>query len=269
MAIEVLVDLPCAVKEVFPAEELARRVRAKARAEEALANARAHGDDRSPEAIRVRFVRADGDGGERVEERSLADVLKEGEGLDALAEACERCPARLKKQAFGCIETIGYPIARATEEFLIDRLPPMLSTLGGTFLVRAVREMKFDGAPVARMRAEGRIFFESDRPLHARWAEDEASWEVSSDQILHLLLFAGPITPRHALLIALVLGILPHAVAPEDVRELLADRRALADMLEPIWVPPSLKETQIGDVARLLEAVRKSLSLDGTVKVDA
>ncbi len=269
MAIEILVDLPCPVKEVFPADELIRKVRARDRANQALENARAEGDDRDPEAIAVRFVRADGEGGERVEEQTLGAILRASEGLEAHATACEKCPARVARRAFGCVETIGYPISRATEEFLMDRLPPMLGTLGGTFLVRAVREMKFDGAPVARMRAEGRLFFESERAVINRWAEDEASWEVTSDQILHMLLFGGPITPRHAVLLALVLGIAPHAVAPEDFRDILGDREALAFLLEPVWVPPPLQNTQIGDMARLLEAVRKSLLLDVTIRVDA
>ncbi|HVY49097.1 MAG TPA: hypothetical protein VHB21_24575 [Minicystis sp.] len=279
MAIEFLVDLACPVKRELTAAELAVRLRARSRAEVAIARAREAGDARPPEELVVKLVRADGEGGERVEAVSLASILEGARGLDDLASACAACRARVVKSAFGCYGAIGYPILAETEAYLMDRMPPMLGTLGGAFLVRAVRELGYDGAPVARMRAEGRTFFERERPVATRYAEDEASWEITSDAIWEMLLFPGPagarapgpspIRPSHALLVAVVLGIVPHAVAPEHVQAVLADDEARAALLEPVFVPPELRGTQIEDLGRLLEAVRKGVLLGCPVLVDA
>ncbi|HEY4116357.1 MAG TPA: hypothetical protein VGM56_00825 [Byssovorax sp.] len=269
--IEYLVGLACPVKEAVRPEALMRALKSRARVDAAFAAARAEGAD--PALTQVRLSGVDAEGGERTEVVLLGEL--ERRTTEALAPVlplaghCDGCRARAARTAFGCYGTIGYPLLAATEELLMDRLPPVLGTVSGSFLVRAVRELGFDGAPVAKMRALPGVFFERERPVTQRWASERGTWEMTSDQLVHMTFFSGRSRASHALLLALVLGVVPHGISPEAIEPAVADPRTLADVMDPILLPSALMQTQLGEIARFLEAIRKAVSLGCDLVVDA
>lgn len=260
-----MVSLDCAVKQRVPPLRLAAVLRAAARGEAALAAAReASGGEVDPEEIPVEI--AGPDGTQRV---MLAELLRAGQALAPLAPHCDRCPARATLSAFGCYGAVAYPIEAATEEWLLARLPSDLDTTAGSLLRGAVRDLDYDGAPVAEIRRRGRGVFASPRPAIRRWGGPDP-WTLSSDQLWHPILCTGPLAPSHAGMVALFTGVIPHDVHPDEISRALADPAAARRVFGNARIAaPAASSAQVAAVARLLEAMAIAASLGAPLWIDA
>ncbi len=264
MAIELMIGFGCAVKDRLPAARLASLLRARARAEAAIDAAREAGGDADPEAILVEVVGPHGEP-RRV---PVSALLAAASALAPLEPRCEGCPARALDQPFGCYLAITYPVELRTEEWLLARLPADLDTTAGTMLRRAVADLGYDGAPVARARKDRRLFEAETAPVR-RWGGTEP-WQLSSDQLLQAILFAGPLAPSHCGMLAVFTGVIPHDVHRDEIAASLADPAAARRIYGNARVVTTRGDSaQVAAAATLLEALAIAASLGVSVAVDA
>src|SRR6185312_3775806 len=168
MAIDYLLAVGCEPQHALGAEQLVALSRTRAQVRGVLEHLRSDGDARDPREITIQLTTHRHNSGEDGRGVTLADLLRETAPLDEQAAACERCPAKLPR-AFGCHERIRYPIPERSEAWLMARLPESLATTAGVFLVRALADFGWDGAPIAKLRAAGNTFFESKVAYGVRW----------------------------------------------------------------------------------------------------
>ncbi|HEY4239885.1 MAG TPA: hypothetical protein VGM88_08720 [Kofleriaceae bacterium] len=227
MAIDYVLAAPCVPQETLGVERLVELSRMRSMARTILAMREAEGDTRPADQIQVQFAirRLGEDANDRG--TTVAELLAETAPLDEVAPHCATCPAGMPRE-LACHQRIRYPIPEHVEQWLIGRLPESLGCTAGTFLVRALREFGWDGAPVERMRAAGTTFFESRVAYGVRWeAPDGDKIELSTDTLFQMMFHVGPLQPTHALMLALFLGVLPHDLDLGALRDDTARRAAL------------------------------------------
>src|SRR5689334_10622590 len=178
MAIDYALALGCEPQRQLGIDRMMGLHRTRILARTALARLREEGDRRAPSEIDVQLTtrKPDGDSARGVR---IQDLLDETAPLDAVAGHCATCPAGLPRE-FACHRRIGYPIPEHVEEWLMARLPRALDCTAGALLARGLDEFGWDGAPVARLRAQGTTFFESRAPYGVRWQGEDGTLEVSS-----------------------------------------------------------------------------------------
>jgi hypothetical protein len=229
MAIDYVLAAGCQPQETLGVERLVELSRMRQMARSILAMNQSEGDTRPPDQIQVQFSlrRLGEDANERG--TTVADLLAETAPLDDVAPHCATCPAGMP-YAVACHQRIRYPIPEHVEQWLVGRLPATLGCTAGTLLVRALREFGWDGEPVERMRAAGDTFFESRAPYGARWeAPDGDTIEVSTDTLFQMMFHVGPLQPTHAMMLSLFLGVLPHDLDLDVLRDDAARAKALRE----------------------------------------
>lgn len=227
MGVDVIVDFPCEPKRACGTGPegtvaLLARIKAANRAEAIAATARKIGRDPRTMSVTVSIVGPDGPKESTV---TVAELLAQSEPLKALAPTCAGCPARSSDVAFGCIGYVNYPLSSIAERWLVDRVQP-IDALGGYLCAKAMKDFKYDGAPVQRMRA--RKLLESPRAvekvLNKGWFSSDT---VNGDQLLQAVWCVGPLRPTHCAMVLLWLG----ALAIDGVVPATADPSALALIL--------------------------------------
>ncbi|MGZ3478104.1 MAG: hypothetical protein ACXVCJ_26640, partial [Polyangiales bacterium] len=166
----------------------------------------------------------------------------------------------------GCYGAINYPIARETEVWLLSLLPTDPHATAATLLLGAIHDFTYDGAPVARLRNGSGTFFTSDAIEVLTW---EDGTRVDSNQLLQMIFFVGPLQPSHALMLLLFLGIVPHAIEPDELRALLNDERARKAMLETPKIPQGSATPQVEAFRTFFAALARSALLSVPLGVDA
>lgn len=265
MAIEWLVGLDCKPKQLVGTERLVSKVKAQRQAEGLLDMVRAQGDTRDPAFIVLTTVRTGPDGEQVQTQVSLAELLRQGDNLPALATACEGCPANVLGAPFGCYGSVAYPITEATEQWLLQLLPEDLESTAGTFLTGAIADFSYDGAPVARLRNGSGTFFESDTSAASRW---EDGTTVTADQVLQMLFFVGAVLPSHAMMLALFFGIVPHTIEPDALRALMRDDAARRQHFVGAKLPTG-EGPQIAAFRTFLDALCRAVLLQVPLGIDA
>lgn len=215
MGIDYVIDLDCEPKRVLGVATILDLVKSRDRGMAALQLARTSKGTRVPTALPVETVVRGRI--ERVEETTVQSLLDRAAPLDAQASHCVSCPAnRESSTGYGCYRSIPYPIPVEAEEWLLMRLPDDLqSTTAGWMLAGALADFGWDGRPAAVLRGRGRTFFESDSAPRVDWG----SVSLSGDQLFQMLFLVGPLSPSHALMMALFLGVLPHSMDPIDLKD--------------------------------------------------
>jgi hypothetical protein len=147
--------------------------------------------------------------GEVVERRvSYRELREQEQRLAPLAPSCAGCPVNVLARSFGCYGSLRYPIRARSEEWLMGRLQPADSP-GGFLCLKAVTDLRYDGAPIQRWRDGGSSqIFELPRPI--RRALDPArpdATTINSNQVWHALLGLGnELQPFHCLYVPLWVG---------------------------------------------------------------
>jgi len=261
MAIDYVLGVGCEPQERLGVERLVQLNRTRILARTAIAQMRDDGDQRAPKEIEIQLTMRTqtGDSGRGV---TLQDLLDESDGLDIVAEYCKQCPADLPRE-FACHRRIRYPIPEHVEQWLMARLPENLGCTAGAMLVRALGELGWDGAPTAKLRAAGDTFFESRVAHGVRWESKDGSIEISSDQLFQMLFLVGPVTPTHALMMALFCGVIPHDTSLHDLKDEPGRRRVLAQA----HVAPE-PDPEIEQLAAFLRALAVAARLELPILID-
>jgi hypothetical protein len=266
MGIDYVADWDCAPKQALGVAGIVQRLKARTSAEQALAVARQNGDQRPPSEIGVRaaVMRPTG-----MEERSvtLQLLFDEAAVLDGYRSHCEGCPANALGRPFGCCGYIAYPIAAATERWLMSLLPEDIATTAGVLLLHAVADHGWDGSYAAELRRQQGIFFESREPLWQRWEPERVDGPaLSSDVVFDMLFGVGPLNPAHSRMVALFLGLVPHTVLPADLGALMEEPARFAAALRFPAVPEGQPHLQ--QLAGFLHTMCVSGALDTTTLID-
>lgn len=170
----------------------------------------------------------------RVVESTVSADDVDGE-LAPWASKCDGCAARSRELPFGCYGYLGYPIAAATEEWLVGRALGM--GVAAPVVVNVLDHMGIRGERVTRMRAQGGTFFEATTPCMGGWRlSDGQELLLSSDQLLELALFTLPqsfeqLFPLAAVLLALV--------PPDTSVERVVGWMKFPKMIAPLLVAPA------------------------------
>lgn len=265
MAIDFVVGVKCAAKSALGQNQLMHLNRTRILARAALAYARADGDRRAESEIEVGFVQNQGSATPPATQRTttVGEMLAQAAPLDAHAAGCGECRAAVNGQPFSCHQRIAYPITEAAEEWLVAQLPRTLDCAAGALLVRGLEEFKWDGAPVAKLRARAGEFFESRVPYGMRWKKGETTVEVSSDQLLQMMFFVGDLAPTHALMLALFFGAIPHTTTLSDIK----DAQARSTLLARATIATQ-KDQSVEQIAAFLRAAATAAYEDVPLFVD-
>jgi len=226
MGVDYVQDRSCRVKEELGLETLVGLLKSRAQAARLQRQFEEKGEDPKGATIRRVVIYPSGPVEEKV---SLDELMQAGAALKPLEPACDGCTANFRGSPFGCCGYLNYPISDPEERWLMARLPDSLSSAGGIYLNSALRELKIDGAPVARMRKD--LFFERPEPVIRQWGSASDPFEVSSNQILQFLLYSGGLTPLHTALACLFVGLIPHDIAASDMQGIVSDPAAMQDYL--------------------------------------
>lgn len=264
MGIDYVIDRDCPVKEQLSTDGIVERIKARGRAEMVLNIVRDSGDHRTPSEITFQTMLQTPDGVEE-KEVSVQELLDQAAVLDDLEPHCEGCPANALGHHFGCYNYISYPLQTAAEEWLMARLPAELTGTAGHLLTAAVRDLEIDGAPVAQMRQD-ETFFEERTPAHRRWGGllSRNHFELTSDQLLQMMFAVGDLQPSHAAMVCLFLGVLPHDLEPEILR----DSTALRQQLATAELERPEADDGTGGLLLFLHAMRVAATLECDLLVD-
>jgi hypothetical protein len=263
MGVDHVVDLDCEAKRALGVERIVQLLKSRSQADTILAMSRERGDTRPPEQVTFK-VAVQRPTGVETKEVSVATLYAQAAALDRYRSQCTTCPANGASRdsamsGFGCVRYINYPIQRSTEEWLFARLPGGPATTAGHLFSRALGDFKWDGGPVAKLRVQGKTFFESSAPLQRRWPSGAV---VTSDQMFHMMFHVGHLGASHCLMLALFLGALPHSTSPD----VLGDRGLKEQALATAHV--AREEGQIEQLATFLRALVAAARLDVRLLVD-
>jgi hypothetical protein len=259
LAIDYVLDLPCAVKHALPTEQLAARIKDGGGA--GIFDMLRYQGDQRPASEIIITRRRQTPQGEQDQTVTLQQMIDADDDLEPLEPHCLGCSANLRTAAFGCFGSINYPITAATEAWLMALLPAQLTSTAGELLMRAIKDFGYDGAPVAAMRRREDLF-EAKKPVNRRWGSLLSKTTITSDQILQAMFCVGALQPSHCRMLALFLGLLPHDLDPQALRDTAALNARLA---EATIEPPDNAQAELGF---FLRALALSSVLDATVLVD-
>lgn len=222
MAIDYIIDFPCAPKEVLTTEGILERIKSRERAHAVIKLFRDAGDQRSPSEMGFEFTRTNLGGEEENRVVVVQEMLDLAAELDPLAYYCQNCPANVKNTPFGCIGAIEYPISAAAERWLLDQLPGIDLPLVWLLLRQGVQELGYDGESVAPLRANP-IYFEERRVA----GRDLVEFVFSANQVFEMLFMLGGIQPAHAGILLLLFGAIPRDVDAGRIVQIM--NRTLSD----------------------------------------
>jgi hypothetical protein len=262
MAIDYVLGVQCEAKQSLGVERLVTLHRTRIIARAALTHARAGGDQRPPEEIAL-TVATNMVSGAPAASTTIAGLQAQTAALDAFGNECRTCPAAPHGAEFGCHQRINYPITEDTEAWLMARLPKSLDSAAGALLVRGMQEFKWDGVPVAKLRARPGEFFESRVPYGVRWQLDGKPVEISSDQLLQMMFFVGHLAPTHCLMLALFVGAVSHEASFHDLKDPAGRARLMQDAGIERQADPAIEQ-----IAAFLRAVLAAARLEVPLFID-
>jgi hypothetical protein len=177
-------------------------LKAHNRAELLAANA----GGRDPRSLRLKVVRT-GSGGAVEQEVSYGELRAAAASLHAHAGSCGGCPANVSGNPFGCFGAVAYPVTAVAERWMVDRLQPA-DRPGGSLLLDAIHDFRYDGAPIREMRARG--LFELQRAAEKTVRKKLLhSIRVTGDQLFQAFFsVGGALGPSHCALLLTFLGAL-------------------------------------------------------------
>lgn len=208
MGIDHLIQLDCGVRRALGGADLERGSHAimeaiKAADRAAMMRKMAAQQGIPAETMSIRSVKLLPTGPVEVD-LTVAELDRQSQVLAPHVATCKGCPANLLGSAFGCYDSVPYPIPAAVEEWLMDRVQAP-DTVGGTFLHRAIADFRYDGSAVRSYRE--RKLFEAPSPPTRSWKTGWfSSKTVNADQLWHAMLAVGPIAPSHGMMVLLWLG---------------------------------------------------------------
>lgn len=208
MAAEYVLKFLCEVRKSVPEAKLVALVGYMSLAEFGVGEIRKSNPDMPMETIlgkyEVHVSQRRPDGTTHQVPMTIGQLVELAEPIGQYRRHCPDCRANIADRPFGCIAKINYPIRKESEEWLLSRLPGDMNDPNLSLLFRYLADLEIDGRPIDEMRPR---LFELTRPLVRRWGTPSGQKQVTSSQILHMLVFGGDIVPQQASLYTKLLGL--------------------------------------------------------------
>lgn len=210
MSLEYTIQLPCEVRRHLPELKLQSMIKHRNTAMFAINVFREAEPKVDVETlIRERMVTIAVQSSEGISQETavpIAQLLSTTAPLRDFEKHCSHCPANVGGQPFGRYGKVNYPIEKATEDWLLARLPANAKDPGLVMLFRLLDDLKIDGAPTDSLRNRPEIFTSSTASERV-WKGLFSSKRINSSQIMHMLMFGGHIGAEQARLYAHVLNL--------------------------------------------------------------
>jgi len=199
MAIDYVIDYNCVPKQTLGTTGILERLKSRDRAQTIIRMFREKGDDRPPSEMGFEFTRSTPEGEEETELIVVQDILDRVAELNPLAPHCQGCPANRTGAPFGCTGFIQYPISGEAEAWLLNQLPSVNEPLIWLLLKQGVENFAYDGANIARLRAEGNIYFADNKAAFRFLGE----FNLDANQMFEMVFMVGDIIPNHGAVLLL------------------------------------------------------------------
>jgi hypothetical protein len=210
MATDYSLQFPCEVRKAIPEAKLFYLVKQRALAQFAAAKLREAHPEADTETIFNKWTVVSTvtgpDGTAKQVPVTIAQLLSETAPLDNMSGHCQKCRANVAARPFGCIGKINYPITSVSEGWLTSRLPDDAENPGLKLLLKFLEDLEVDGAGVAQFRARPAMF-ESKVPKIRSWGSWPSQRQLSSSQLLQILVFGGNVVAQQAQLYTKLLGL--------------------------------------------------------------
>jgi hypothetical protein len=271
MSLDLTLDLPCEPKRTLGYGDadagtrvLVNLVTMKTIGGTIRRNAAAEG--RNLESIRVRMAHVRPGTQPQTRDLTLAEIDAETAALNPLAPHCQTCPASGGGVAFGCFRPIQYPITKAAEEWIRNRLPQP-GTLGAFLMESAIRDFNYDGSAVKRHR-EGKLF-----ELPGGLASHHSPG-LTTDAFFHAVLGVGPkLEPWHMAMVLTWLGCLGldghHVHTPEAFETLTGLPAAQRPARVSLAIGSPDPDDGVKLIQKMLFAMASAWMLDLPLRVDS
>ncbi len=184
------------------------------------------------------------------------------------------CPScALLDRGIACVGVVPTPLSARVEEWLVQRLPADLESVGGFLLRKAIGDFGYDGARAAELRKQGLL--EAPGAFERHYGPFFRRFVVSSEQLLEELVCAGDIAPSHALAILVHLQCLeidgqPLAILDTDGPKLgeLVEKPDTRKPRTRLALPPDpTADPSLQGIQSLLAALYAGFVLDSDVYV--
>lgn len=206
MAVDYVLQYPCEVRKQIPEEKLVALVGYMSLAQFAVAEIQKSNPAVPMEAIlsqyEVSVKQARPDGTSEQAPMTVGQLVDLAQPISPYRAHCPPCRANIADRPFGCIAKINYPIQKESEEWLLSRLPSDASDPNLRLLFRFLSDLGIDGGRVDALRSK---FFELSTPVVRRWGTESGQIQITSSQLIQLLIFGGNIRAQQAGLYAKLL----------------------------------------------------------------
>ena len=200
MAIDYIVNYSCKAKRELGENGIIHLQKAKSRAEALLRRFLDQGmghDEAMNSQFGIQTMKPDGASGmEMVTVRSL---FKQAELLDDHREACLECPAG-GGTAFGCYQSINYPISEVAEDWLAKMAAKAISAgMPNSILVQFILDQNIKGEAFSNMRGnEGHLYLMSEFAVEIEVDRDgELPLLIDTNQIMEMFFAVGEMGDVH------------------------------------------------------------------------
>lgn len=229
--IDYIINKSCPVKTELSAEELIDLVKSRNRAAGFFQMLRQEGKsdaDALDTSFTIQMVGPDGQS--RSNRVSVRDLFQESSQLKELAPHCQDCPLNVNSEAFGCYNSVTYPITAEAERWLAELAARAAERgLPHSILLKFIVDENVPGEFFGAMRkAEGRqTFLELDGPAEVGPIE-ETGKNVNTDQILDMMFALRTLERTHQMFLIFLSGGVYISNQEPDPRLYTADFQAAA-----------------------------------------
>lgn len=266
MAIDYIINYDCVPKQTLGSDGIVERLKSRERADMIIRMFRDNDDDRPPSEMGFEFTRSTPEGEEETQLIVVQDILDTVAELNPVAHHCQGCPANRTGTPFGCTGFVQYPISGKGEEWLLNQLPSINEPLIWLLLKQGVENFNYDGAEMARLRAQGDTYFEDKHAGFRLLGE----FNLSANQVFEMIFTVGDIIPNHGAIMLLFFNAIERSDLQAD--EIMG--LSPADE-EKVKKNPFLHQVMqgddrtIADLKEFLNAVYIAWALNVTLKMDA
>lgn len=200
MAVDYIIKYQCPVKQELNEEAIIHLVKSQSRAEALLQRFMDQGMRRE-EAMNAKFgistVKPSGESG--VETVTVGSLFKQAELLDDHRETCSGCPAS-GDRAFGCYDSINYPISEAAEEWIARMAAKAISAgMPNSILVQFILDQGITGEVFAKLRiSTNSKYLEAEFPIEIEVEHDGATpLLIDTNQLMEMFFAVGEMGDVH------------------------------------------------------------------------
>jgi hypothetical protein len=200
VAIDYIINYKCPVKQELDEQAIIHLVKSQNRAEALLQRFMEQGLRRE-EAMHAKFgiSTVKPSGASEIEMVTVGSLFKQAELLDDHRETCVNCPVTMNR-AFGCYDSINYPISEAAEEWIAKMAAKAISAgMPNSVLIQFILDENVKGENIAKMRSAGESrYLEAHYPIEIE-VENEGGTPllIDTNQLLEMFFAVGEMGDVH------------------------------------------------------------------------